>query len=78
MRYALREVGKGRTIVVGCREDMETDHGQGNGVGVGVVPLLNMAMPLATVGTAGIAIAAVLCVAAAHVTVFVLSNLPYS
>jgi hypothetical protein len=42
------------------------------------VPLLNIIMPLATVGAAGIAIAAMLHVATAHVTVFVLSNLPYS
>ncbi len=42
-----------------------------------VAPLLNIAMPLATVGAVGIAIATVLRDAAAHVTVFVLSNLPY-
>jgi hypothetical protein len=33
---------------------------------------------LATAGAAGIAIAAVLRVAAAHVTVFIPSNLPYN
>jgi hypothetical protein len=78
MGYALGEVGKeGRTIVVGCREDAGTDDGKGNRGGLSV-PLLNIAMPWAAVGTAGIAITAVLRVAAVNVTVFILSNLPYS
>jgi hypothetical protein len=76
MGYALGEVGKGRTVILGRQEDAGTDDGKG--AGGGVVPLLNIAMPLATVGAAGIAIAAVLRVAAAHGTVFVLSNLLYS
>ncbi len=54
-----------------------TNNGKGNGGGL-VVPLLNIAMPLATVGAVGIAIAAVLRDATVHVTVFVLSNLLYS
>jgi hypothetical protein len=43
-----------------------------------VGPLLNIAMPWATAGAVGIAIFSVLRVAAVHVTIFVLSNLPYS
>ncbi len=78
MGYALGEVDKGRTVVVGHQEDSGTNDGKGNGGGGLVVPLLNIAMPLATVGEVGIAIATVLRDAAAHVTVFVLSNLPYS
>jgi hypothetical protein len=74
MGCAVREVGKGRTVVVGCQEDAETDDGKGDGGGG--VPLLIIAMPLAMVGVVGIAIAAVLRVAAAHITVFILSNLP--
>jgi hypothetical protein len=78
MGYALGEVGKeGRTIIVGRREDAGTNDSKGDRGGLSV-PLLNIAMPLAAAGTAGIAIAAVLRVAAAHVTVFILSNLPYS
>ncbi len=78
MGYALGETGKGRTVVIGYREDVGTDDGKGDEGGGGGVPLLIIAMPLATVGAVGIAIAAVLRVAPAHVTVFVLSNLPYS
>ncbi len=78
MGYAIGEVGKeGRTVVVGRREDAGTDNGKGDWGGLSV-PLLNIAMPWAAAGTAGIAIAAVLRIAAAHVTVFILSNLPYS
>jgi hypothetical protein len=77
MGYALREVGKGRTVIGGCREDAGTDDGKSDRGG-GVVSLLNIAMPLATLGAVGIAIAAMLRVAAAHVTVFVLINLLYS
>ncbi len=78
MGYALGEVGKeGRTVVVGRREDAGTNDGKGDRGGLSV-PLLNIAMPWAAAGTGGIAIAAVLCVATAHVTVFILSNLPYS
>ncbi len=69
---------KGRTVIVGHREDTGTNDGKGDGGGGLVVPLLNIAMPLATVGAVGIAITAVLRDAASHVTVFVLSNLPYS
>ncbi len=78
MGYALGEVGKGRAIVVGHREDAGTNDGKGTGGGWLVVLLLNIAMPLATVGAVGITITAVLHDAAAHVTIFVLSNLPYS
>ncbi len=78
MGYALGKVGKeGRTIVVGCQEDVGTNDGKGNR-GRLLVPLLNIAMPWAAESTAGIAIAATLHVAAAHVAVFILSNLPYS
>jgi hypothetical protein len=45
MGYALGEVGKGRTVVVGHREDAGTDDGKGDGGGGLVVPLLNIAMP---------------------------------
>jgi hypothetical protein len=77
MGYALGKVGKGRTVAVGRREDAGTDEGKGDG-GELAGPLLNIAMPWATAGAAGIAIIAMLRVAAVHVTVFVLSNLPYS
>jgi hypothetical protein len=77
MGYALGEVGKGRTVVISHREDAVTDDSKGNG-GEGVAPLLNIPLPLATVGAVGIAIAALLRVAPAHLTVCVLSNLPYS
>jgi hypothetical protein len=77
MGYTLREVGKCRTVVVGCREDTATDDGKGDGGG-GVVPLINIAMRLATMGAVGITIAAMVCVAAAHVTVFIPSNLLYN
>ncbi len=78
MGYALGKVGKeGRTIVVGQQEDAGTNDGKGNRGGLSV-PLLKIAMPWATAGTAGIAIAAALRVAAAHITVFILSILPYS
>ncbi len=78
MGYALGKVGNDRTVVVGHREDAGTKDGKGDRGGGLVVPLLNIAMPLATVEAVGIAIAAVLRDAAEHVTVFVLSNLPYS
>jgi hypothetical protein len=78
MGYALGKVGKeGRTFVVSRREDAGTDDGKGDRGGLSV-PLLNITMPWAAAGTAGIAIAAVLRVAAAHVTIFILSNLPYT
>ncbi len=78
MGYALGKVGKeGRTVVVSRQEDAGPDDGKGDRGGLSV-PLLNIAMPWAAAGTAGIAIAAVLRVATAHVTVFILSNLPCS
>jgi hypothetical protein len=77
MGYALGKVGKGRTITVGRCEDAGTDEGKGDG-GELAGPLLNIAMPWAMAGAAGIAIIAVMCVAAVHVTIIMLSNLPYS
>ncbi len=78
MGYALGKVGKvGRTVVVGHQEDGGTDDGKGDRGGLSV-PLLNIAMPWAAASTAGIAIPAVLRVAGAHLTVFILSHLPYS
>ncbi len=68
---------KGRTIAVGNQEDAGINEGKGNREGL-AGPLLNIAMPWATAGAAGITIIAVLRVASVHVTVFVLSNLPYS
>jgi hypothetical protein len=77
MGYAHGKVGKGRTVAVGCQEDAGTNEGKGDRGGL-AGPLLNIAMPWATAGAAGIAIISVLRFAAVHVTVFVLSNLPYS